>query len=747
MQSNDYYLNNKWADITAPSKSASDGSLLFLRADLCYNTASYRSESEVRTLVQISFRNWKSDVLSGVIVALVSIPIAMGYAQIAGLPPVFGLYGSVLPILIFAFLTSSPQFVVGVDAMPAVMTGAALGGMGLTLGTKDAMEMAAILALLTGVWFLLFWLVKAGRVVKYISSPVMGGFISGVGATIILMQVPKLFGGAPGTGELPALLVNIAQQLSDFHLLSCVLGVGTVALMLLGKRIAPKFPMAAVLLAFGMVLTAVFHVDAHGVKLLPEVQGGLPSLMLPNLTLLSAHLSEALVPSLTIALVVMAQTLLASNNYALRYRYKIDTRRELLAYAGAEFAAGLVGCCPVNGSVSRSGMADQFGVKSQLMSVTASLVMVLVLLFGTPLLRFLPVPVLTGIVLAALIGILEIKMARSLWKTNRRECFIFLAAFFGVLMLGTMGGVIVGVLLSFFAVVVRAVVPPRAMLGTLSNHEGFYDLERTRGACPIAGTVLYRFSGNLFFANIGDFEADIENAVTDEIRQVIVDGRGIANIDITAAERVMLLEKRLRERGVRLYLTEHVGAVNDQLRQYGAGELIRRGCVRRTVELALRDAGLEPPYPLHHCKIPTDETGSEQFAEFEWLFGADADRKLNVMAGTIAEEFAAIDNISLADAEAHAGFSNPGVFDEDALLDRIELHLEELAASGELRHERLAALENRLEKQRRQVEQRLMERDPLAAGLMRSRRERLRTMLEQQSPELYARIKEHWKDE
>ena len=693
---------------------------------------------------QISFRHWKSDVLSGVIVALVSIPIAMGYAQIAGLPPVYGLYGSVLPILIFGLLSSSPQFVVGVDAMPAVMTGTALAGMGFTLGTPDAMEMAAILALLTGVWFALFWLVKAGRVVKYISSPVMGGFISGVGATIILMQVPKLFGGMPGTGELPALLIHIAGELSAFHPLSCVLGVLTVALMLIGKRAAPKFPMAVVLLALSVVLTAVFHVDAHGVALLPEVQGGLPGLRLQDWALLSAHLNEALVPSLTIALVVMAQTLLASNNYALRYRYKIDTRRELLAYAGAEIAAGLVGCCPVNGSVSRSGMADQFGVKSQLMSITASAVMVLVLLFGTPLLQYLPVPVLTGIVMAALIGILEIKMARSLWMTNRREFFIFLAAFFGVLMLGTMGGVIVGVLLSFFAVVVRAVVPPRALLGTLSGHEGFYDLERTRGACPIAGTVLYRFSGNLFFANIGTFEDDIESAVTAETQQVIVDGRGIANIDITAAERVRLLEERLRERGVRLYLTEHVGAVNDQLRQYGAGDLIRRGCVRRTVELALRDAGLEPSYPLHHCKVPADETGSEQFAEFEWLFGADADRKLDEMAGSIAEEFAAIESVTLSDAEAHAGFAHPGLFDEDTLLDRIELHLEELAAAGELRRERLDALETRLEQQRRQVEQRLKERDPLAASLMRSRRERLRNRLKQQSPELYARIKAHW---
>ena len=243
----------------------------------------------------ISFKHWKEDVLSGIIVALVSIPISMGYAQIAGLPPVYGLYGSLFPILLFGLITSSPQFVIGVDAMPAVMVGTALTGMGLTLGSDEAVQLVPVISFLTGIWFIVFRLFSAGRIVKYISTPVMGGFISGIGATIILMQIPKLFGGNPGTGELPALVAHLIGQLQYFHVLSALLGASTVAVILIGKRFVPKFPFPVLMMVLGVILTAVFHVDRYGVKLLPTVQSGLPLLSFPNLSLIPGHSRDLIV--------------------------------------------------------------------------------------------------------------------------------------------------------------------------------------------------------------------------------------------------------------------------------------------------------------------------------------------------------------------------------------------------------------------------------------------------------------------
>lgn len=680
---------------------------------------------------KIQFRSWKTDVPAGVIVGLVSIPISMGYAQIAGLPPVYGLYGSLLPILCFGLLTSSPQFVVGVDAMPAVMVGNALTVMGLRLGSPEAAGLVPVISLLTALWFVVFYLFRAGRVVKYISQPVMGGFISGIGATIILMQIPKLFGGDPGTGELFALLGHLVGQLGSFHALSALLGFGTVAVILISKKLAPQFPMSVLMLALGVVLTAVFHIDCLGVKLLPAVPGGLPHILWPELRLAAGHLTDLLVLSLSIALVVMAQTLLASSNYATKYRYQIDNRQELLAYAAAELAGALVGCCPINGSVSRSGIADQFRCKSQLMSLTAALTMLLVLLFGAQFLSLLPVPILTGIVVAALIGILELNMAAKLWRCNRSEFFIFLTAFFGVLLFGTIYGVVIGVVLSFFAVVIRAVVPPRALLGVIPGHEDLYDLRRNRSARPIRNTVVYRFSGNLFFANIGTFESDLESAIRPDTRQIIVDGRGVGNIDITAAERLVLLEKSLKARGIRLYLTEHVGAVNDQLRRYGAGELLETGVVRRTVALALRDAGLEAPYPLEG----TDAGGkrntrdeSESFAEFEWLYGEQSEEKLEQLALVLAREIAR-SGVSLEEAERRSGWGRVGLFDENELVDYVEAELEEMAREGAFSEEKLQQMELELEQTRPSVEADIGKLPPGTQEFMRGHRERLRQRL------------------
>lgn len=698
-------------------------------------------------MTQLKSPNLVNDIIAGIVVALVSIPISMGYAQIAGLPPVYGLYGSLLPIFVFAFLTSSPQFVIGVDAMPAAMVGGALAELGIAAGSEQAMALVPVSTLFTFVWFLIFYLVKAGRVVKYISTPVMSGFISGIGLTIILMQVPKLFGGNAGTGELFLLLYHIAAELSSFHLPSALLGIGTIAVILISKKLAPKFPMSIVMMAGGAIATAMFHIDQYGIKLLPEVPSGLPALSFPNITALSvAQLPDLIFLSLTISLVIMAQTLLASNNYALKYNYQINNNRELIAYAGMNLTGSIVGCCPINGSVSRTGMADQYECKSQVMSLTAAAVMLLVLLFGTGFLCYLPVPVLTGIVITALMGILETKTAKKLWKASKDEFFIFLMAFLGVLIFGTIYGVLIGMVLSFGAVIIRAVVPPKAFLGMIPGHDGLYNLQRNQNAHPISHTIIYRFSGNLFFANIETFQQDLEAAIQEDTRQVIVDARAIANIDITAAERLVHLNRNLRNRGIRFYLTEHVDAVNDQLRAFGAGELIESGAVRRTWSLALRDAGLEKPYPLEGAEVQTEVPfveASERLAELAWAFGSEADAKLRQLTEEVAHnlvEMAQLDDASLVLAESKTTWGRIGLFDEQQLLDQLELYFIELAHSGRYSDDSAEDIEAKIEQRRLVVEEKLRQINPEAFELLHQHRNEISETLRLRYPEAHARL-------
>lgn len=214
--------------------------------------------SMCKTMRTYEWKNLSKDLLAGLVIMAVSIPISMGYAQIAGLPAVYGLYGSVFPIVLFALFSTSPQFVFGVDAAPAALVGSALVSLGIEGGSKEAIAAVPVLAFFVAVWLLVFYLCRAGKLVNYISAPVMGGFISGICTTIILMQVPKLFGGKAGVGELPELVHHIWESRTIFHLPSLLLGVGTLVILLVSKKLIPKFPMAVFLMAAGAIGTAFF---------------------------------------------------------------------------------------------------------------------------------------------------------------------------------------------------------------------------------------------------------------------------------------------------------------------------------------------------------------------------------------------------------------------------------------------------------------------------------------------------------
>lgn len=704
------------------------------------------------------------DIFAGIIVASVSIPIAMGYAQIAGLPAVYGLYGSLLPILIYAFLTTSPQFVVGVDAMPAAMVGGLLASSGIIPQSETAMKIVPIISLFVALWFVVFYFARAGRIVKYISTPVMGGFISGVGITIICMQIPKLFGGSSGTGEIVGLVGNIISQLALFNPVSMILGVATIAIVLIGKKHVPRIPMTVVMMVVGALLQVLFHLDKYGVALLPEVEAGLPRLVFPDFSVLNSIGSDGIVlvennlpgmvlESMSIAAVIMAQTLLATNGYAVKYNDKVDNNKELLAYAGMNLASTAVGCCPVNGSVSRSKIADNSGARSQLMSVSASVFMGIVLIFMTPLLKYLPVPVLTAIVMTALFGIVDVDLLKRLWKQSRGECFIFIASLVAVLALGTVYGVIIGCLLSFWEVAVRAVAPPTSFLGRIPGHGNFHSLERNSHAKPIKNTVIYRFSGNLFFANVERFEKDIENSIKPDTHQVVVDARGIGSIDITGVDRLISFNKKMRDQGIRFYITEHSSELNDTIRALGGESLLNDGVARRTITLALRDAGLVKPYELEGGERDARDDymeSEERLAEFEWAFGDEAEVRLQQLADHTAEDIARevsegdVNHLSVLENHgATTDWGMLGLFDEHEFWDFLEARIDKLCDMGKISTDERDRIRSRIEIRRSNGMKRLSELNPKAVHMLNKHRQTIMEHLMKRDPDFYKYLKEH----
>ena len=697
------------------------------------------------TLKGYQFSYLMSDVIAGLIVAAASIPISMGYAQIAGLPAYYGLYGSVLPILLFSMLSTSRQFVIGVDAAPAALVGSALASMGITTGSKEAMAIVPCITLFVSLWLILFSILRVGKLVNYISKPVMGGFISGISFTIILMQVPKLMGHGTVTGELFEMLYGIGQVLDSINWFSLFLGITTIVVLLVMKKIMPKFPMSVVAMVLGVILTTIFHIDEkYDVALLASVEPGFPKLH--HFQFLDWNYMAIMQNSFSVALVITAGSLLAENNFANKNGYEISRNREIFSFGIGNLGASLVGCCPVNGSVSRTSMTEQFGSKSQMASIVAGGSMLLLLLMGTGFIQYLPVPILTGIVIAALLGVMEFKLAKRLLKESKVELGIFMGAFMGVLIFGTIAGVMIGICLSFIDVLIRTTNTPRCLVGVVPGKSGFHSLERSSGAREIKETVIYRFQGNLFFANMDRFEQDILKYIKSDTKYVIIDASGINDIDMSASDMLLSLNTKLKKKGIQFFLTEHKGEVNDKLRQYGAQSLIEEGVARRTISAALRDVHIYPPYPLventkEHMQLVMDAQ-NRSINEFEWAYGADAQKYMLDYTKQVIENLSKEDmqNLSKGWYLEHnkvRSWHKLGHADEEVLLYYLELHLYEIAKKlGENKQ----VIEKAFEKRRAVITERLKFENEDEYGHLQIHLKALEQKLKKDRPELHQEI-------
>ena len=482
-----------------------------------------------------------------------------------------------------------------------------------------------------------------------------------------------------------------------------------------------------------------------------------------------------------IAVVVMAETLLSENNFASKNGYKIDDNKEILACAAGNIISAFTGSCPVNGSISRTSMNEQFGGKTQAVSITAAISMVMVLLFAARFIGYLPVPVLTAIVISALMNVVEWHLAVRLFKVSRKEFYIFVAACMAVLFLGTIYGVIIGIILSFVAVVIRETNPPRAFLGGIPGRDGFYDLDKNHYAHPIEHTMIYRFNANLFFANSKLFQEDIENNLKEDTKTVIVDAGTITSIDITAADTILMLKQNLEKKGIAFYITEHMQALNTQFRNLEMGGLIEEGCIRRTITAALLDSGLQKPFPLegipanlqesleelreHAGKLPVHKHNTEKIEklkkalwlhtlpaeeentleEFAWAFGEDTVNEIEKRVHRVIanlHHWPEIKEISEKGlSKQMQAWHNLGAIDEDEVLRRMELHLDELSANLE-EDKNKQLIFQMIEKRRHHLEIELKQENPEIWEKLVESREHLERRLQKQNPEAAEKLHE-----
>ena len=329
------------------------------------------------TLRHYDKKNFIKDLLAGIIIMAVSIPISMGYAQIAGLPAVYGLYGSVFPILIFALFSTSPQFIFGVDAAPAALIGSALLSLHIESGSEEAMAVVPVLTFFVALWLLAF---------LYYESRKTGQLYIGTGyGRIHYRNLYDYYtnAGTEADGRIGRnrrvfeLTEHIIKTAKDINWQSVVLGLAALVLLLVCKKLIPKFPMAVLLMIAGAGMTYLLPIEDWGVQTLASVDTGLPHWAVPDFSVISIR--EAVTISLSVAVVIMAETLLAENNFAQKNGYRINDNQEILAFSMGNFLAAFTGCCPINGSVSRTAMGEQYQAKTQLTGIIAGLSMIVVL--------------------------------------------------------------------------------------------------------------------------------------------------------------------------------------------------------------------------------------------------------------------------------------------------------------------------------------------------------------------------------
>src|SRR4051795_546228 len=517
-------------------------------------------------------RAWlPADVVAGVVLATLLVPQGMAYAELAGLPAINGLYTSILCLLAYAVFGPSKILVLGPDSSLGPMIAATLLPLVAAGGDPQrAVALASALAVMVAVVMIVAGLTGLGFVADLLSKPTMIGYMNGLAVTIVVGQLPKLFGFGVDASGLLAEAAAFVRGLADGKAVpaAAALGIAGVALVLALQRWLPKVPSVLVLVVLSIGATTAFDLAAHGVSLVGVLPKGFPPLTLPSVGL--SDLAPLAAGALGIALVSLADTISTSSAFAARSGQEVDGNQEMIGIGTANLAAGLFQGFPVSTSGSRTAVAERAGAKSQLTGVVGAALIVVTIVLIPGLFRNLPQPALAAVVITAAFSLADIAGARRLWQQRRTEFSLMLAAFLGVALLGVLPGIAVAVGLSILNVFRRAWRPYSTTLGHPDGVEGYHDLRSYPDAEEVPGLVVYRFDAPLIFANAPTFRDDVRRlaAADPPPRWIMVAAEPMTDVDTTAADMLEDLDAELNARGISLAFAELKDPVRHKIERY-----------------------------------------------------------------------------------------------------------------------------------------------------------------------------------
>ena len=520
-------------------------------------------------------RDWLlPDTLAGLALWAVMVPEGMAYSEILGVSPIMGLYTIIPPLLAYALLGTSRLLVVGPDTATGLISALGVGAIAAQ-HTAEFNTLTSTLAILIGVFFLLFGALRMGWVAAFIPTPVMRGFIEGLVCVTIIGQVPHLLGISGTSGNFFTKLWYVLSHLSEAGLAPVLTGVLSLALMLLLRRFASSVPAALVVLVVATIAVSLLGGEARGVEVVGSLPSGLPRFIVPKVDL--GTLQELAPAALAIVLVGYAEALGAAKAAATQGGGDIDPNQELLAHGPANIFSGLFGGFLAVGSLSKTSVAMAAGARSQVANIVAAILCLLTLVLLTPLFRGMPHPALAAIVIAAMLHLSKPKYLRELFARSGWEFVIALVVIAGELTLGVLHGIALGVVLALLLLIYRTSHPHGAVVGQLPGTEAYRDVHRHPDALTFPGLLIWRAGGDLFFASIGHFNEGLKAALASSrprITHVLLDADSVNFIDTSAADALLISIQHLQNQGITFAFARVRDSVREPMRLAGIEAII-----------------------------------------------------------------------------------------------------------------------------------------------------------------------------
>ena len=536
-------------------------------------------------------REWLAkDIVAGVVLTTLLVPQGMAYAELAGLPPITGLYTSILCLLGYAVFGPSRILVLGPDSSLGPMIAATILPLIAANGDPErAVALASMLALIVGAIMILASVAKLGFIADLISKPTMIGYMNGLALTILVGQLPKLFGfkiDAEGLiGEATAFVKGLAN--GEAVAAAATVGIAGIVVILVLQRWLPKVPAVLIMVVLAIASTTVFSLADHGVSLVGVLPKGFPPLTIPHIGL--SDLGPLFAGAAGIVVVSLADTISTASAFAARTGQEINGNKEMIGLGAANLAAGLFQGFPVSTSGSRTAVAERSGAKTQLTGVVGAALIILMIVLVPGLFRNLPQPALAAVVITASLSLADIPATVRLWRQRKVEFLLSIAAFLGVALLGVLPGIAIAVALSILNVFRRSWWPYDTELGRVEGLAGYHDVHSYPQAEHLPGLVIYRFDGPLFFANAKTFRDEVRKLAKADPPPtwILIAAEPMTDVDTTASDVLEELDEALNDQGISLVFAELKDPVRRKIERYGLTRTINPQHFFPTIESAI----------------------------------------------------------------------------------------------------------------------------------------------------------------